>query len=221
MKSRVPAWLGSIANSAVVACWRRAALGVSAGAILMLAPVQAEEKAFDLFPVGKPWLDVRIPRYDDDDVLTSMMHTEAMTRQDEKKLKLDGLTLVVFQSNGEISLRLKTKQGLYDVASSMLQTHSTTFIEHAQFEMTGDRLTFDTSKQQGTLQGNVQMRIFGVPVSPPVPMPAAPEQQAHPGQAPAQEKARPESVKADQPVEVAQVSAPPALLSNLTKPSKP
>lgn len=218
MKSRPPVWQRIVSR---ILPEGRAVLGAGVGLLLMLPHAWPEEKAFDLFPVGKPWLDVRIPRYDEHDVLTSMMHTESLTRQDEKKLKLDGLTLVVFQSDGTISLRLKTKQGLYDVASSMLQTHSTTFIEHAQFEMTGDRLTFDTSKQQGTLQGNVQMRIFGVPVTQQVPAPGAPAQQAHPEQAPGGQKAQPEPAKGEQPVEVAQLSSSRALLPSRSKPSTP
>ena len=203
--------------------------------VLGFAPAcPAEEKTFDLFPMSKPWLDVRIPRYDDQDVLTSMMHTEALTRKDEKKLKLDGLTLVMFQSSGEISLRLKTKQGFYDVATSMLQTHSTTFIEHAQFEMTGDRLIFDTSKRQGTLQGNVEMRIFGVPVAPSAPSSpaAAPMEGQMPGaegtnQAQPQLRSQPppqpqpELKNAEQPaksVEVVQANPSAQLLTKLPKP---
>jgi hypothetical protein len=172
-----------------------------------------EEKPFDLFPTGTPWLDVRIPRYDDKDQLTSMMHTEALTRQNEKELKLDGLTLVMFQSSGEISLRLKTKEGLYDAGASMLRTHSTTFIEHAQFKMQGDRMTFDTAKQQGTLRGNVEMLIYGLPVQTPVPVapsapaaaPASPAP-ARPAPPAVEGKPRPESQQnAEQPIPVVEV----------------
>lgn len=169
-----------------------------------------EEKAFDLFPLSKPWLDVRIPRYDDQDVLTSMMHTESLTRHDEKELRMEGLTLVMFQSSGEIALRMKTKQGLYDVATSTLRTHSTTFIEHAQFEMKGNRLRFDTAKQQGTLEGNVEMLIYGVPVPAQpqgAPAPAQPEQPA------GEEKAPQEEPVAEKRLEVVQASPAPQLLT--------
>lgn len=198
-------------------CWHKArwtfAVCGTAGLLMgvLVAVSLSEEKPFDLFPTGKPWLDVRIPRYDENDVLTSMMHTESLTRQDEKRLKLEGLTLVMFQASGEMTLRLKTKLGIYDVGASMLQTHSTTFIEHAQFEMSGNRLTFDTAKQQGTLVGDVEMRIYGVPI--PAQAPAVPEPARAPEPA-GGEKPRPEMPRVAPPAKVVQVAPSVYALSN-------
>ena len=66
------------------------------------------EAAFDMFPVGKPWKEVRVPRYNDRDELTSMMHSETLTRESDQLLELDGLTLAMFQAERKMSLRLKT-----------------------------------------------------------------------------------------------------------------
>jgi len=162
---------------------------------------KGEDESFDLFPLSRPWKDVRIPRYNENDVLTSMMHTESLTRRDQKELELEGLTVVMFQQPRKMSLRLKTKEGLYDVASSLLRTHATTFIEHPQFEMKGDRMKFDTATQKGTLEGNVEMLIYNVPVA--VKAPAVP-QSGNPAEE-RERKSSPPPRESDRPTELAQV----------------
>ncbi len=116
--------------------------------------------AFDLFPVGKPWSEVRVPNFDENDVLTSIMHTVKLTRESEELLLLDGLTLVMFQKNGDMSLRLVTERGVYDVNEEYLKSREKTFIQHPQFDMTGDTMLFNTKDQNGTLNGNVEMIIY-------------------------------------------------------------
>ncbi|MEO0446525.1 MAG: hypothetical protein AAF191_10675 [Verrucomicrobiota bacterium] len=128
-----------------------------------------EQEAFDLFPIEKPWENVRIPRYSDSDALSQVMHSETLTREVGEQLRMDGLTVVTFDARGGLSLRLKTKRGIYDITTEMLRTHTRTYIEHPQFDMKGDRARFSAKTQEGILEGNVEMLIYNVPVAMPLP----------------------------------------------------
>ena len=71
-----------------------------------------------------------------------------------------GLTVVMFQKNGDMSLRLITERGVYDVNEEKLKSREKTFIQHPQFDMHGDKMIFDTRHQNGKLNGNVEMVIY-------------------------------------------------------------
>ncbi len=118
------------------------------------------DDAFDLFPVGKPWANVRVPKFDENDVLTSIMHTKVLTRESNELLNMNGLTIVMFQKNGDMSLRLMTDRGVYDVNAEILKSREKTFIQHPQFDMHGEKMVFDTKAQAGVLKNKVEMLIY-------------------------------------------------------------
>jgi len=121
---------------------------------------EKENPGFELFPVDKPWLDVRVPRYDENDRLTSIMHSEVLTREKEQLLQMEGLTLAMFEKDRTLSLRMKAAKGEYDLTTKELKTRTKTFIEHPRFDMQGDSLVFDTSSGKGKLNGHVEMIIY-------------------------------------------------------------
>jgi len=127
------------------------------------APILGDEAgAFDLFPVGKPWKEVRVPRYNANDELTSIMHAQILTREAERLLQLEGLTLAMFEPDRSLSLRLKTAKGTYELANGELRTRTKTFIEHPRFDMQGDGMVFDTRSGKGRLNGNVEMIVYAI-----------------------------------------------------------
>jgi len=144
------------------AAWASAE-GPEAPAVVVTGPPSSsagDEASFDLFPVGKPWLDVRVPRYNEVDQLTSIMHAQVLTREAERLLQMDGLTLAMFEPDRSLSLRVKTAKGIYDLDTGELKTRTKTFIEHPAFDMQGDSLVFDSRSGKGRLNGNVEMIIY-------------------------------------------------------------
>jgi hypothetical protein len=119
-----------------------------------------EDAGFDLFPINKPWRDVRVPRYDEKDRLTSIMHSEKLTRDKLKELQMEDLTLAMFEDDGSLALRLETKRATYDLTNSELRTQTNALIQHPKFDLQGDSLLFDTRSGKGKLTGHVEMRIF-------------------------------------------------------------
>ena len=114
----------------------------------------------NLFPVGKPWINVRIPRQNEKDELTNLIHSETLTRKDERSLKLQGVTMVFFDPNKTVTVRIKTAEGFYDMVGEKMSSRTKTFIEHSKFDMTGDSSEFDVKTQKGQLNGNVEMIIY-------------------------------------------------------------
>jgi hypothetical protein len=119
-----------------------------------------EDAGFDLFPVDKPWRDVRVPRYNEKDQLTSIMHSELLTREKLQILQMEDLTMAMFDDDGSLALRLETKKATYDLTNSELKTRTSAFIQHPKFDLQGDSLSFDTRSGIGKLTGHVEMRIF-------------------------------------------------------------
>lgn len=138
------------------------ALSIAAGIAIPVfgGDDSGNQEAFQLFPVGKPWTGVRVPKYNEKDELVSLMDSRLLTRENEELLKLDDLTVVMFKKDGSVNMRLKTMQGIFNVKTGKLRSRSPANIEHAKFNMRGDRMEFDTETQVGKLNGNVVMEIF-------------------------------------------------------------
>lgn len=113
-----------------------------------------------MFPIGKPWTHVRVPKYDANDVLDSILLAETLTRNDEQLLLMEDLTIVMLEADGTLQLRLKTDRAIYDLTSEKMKSRTRTFIQHQKFDMYGDTMDFNTKTQKGKLNGNVEMIIF-------------------------------------------------------------
>ena len=113
-----------------------------------------------LFPLDKPWLGVRIPKYDASNILKSVLLSETVTRYDRDRLQLDGLTISMLNEDGTLSVRMTTPKAIYDLETEKLKSRTRALIEHKQFDMWGDVLNFDTAAQKGDVTGNVEMLIY-------------------------------------------------------------
>ena len=118
--------------------------------------------ALALFPKDKACEDVRMPRFKEDNTLDSLLHSEWLIRESDELLQLDGMTIVMFEPDESMSLRVKTKKGVFNFGRDLMKSRDKTFIESPQFDMEGDRLEFNTKSQKGTLNGNVTMVIYNV-----------------------------------------------------------
>ena len=126
------------------------------------APTDDFSSALALFPKGIPCKDVRMPRFKENNELNSLLHSESVIRESDELLQLDNMTVVMFKPDRSMSLRVKTKKGVFNYEKKVMKSRDKTFIESPQFDMEGDRLEFNTETQNGTLNGNVTMVIYNV-----------------------------------------------------------
>jgi len=131
-----------------------------------------------LFPMGKPWKNVVIPRHNEKDELTNVVHAEKLTRENDELMRLEGTTVVFLQPDGTMSLRIKTAEGFYNFVTERIKSRTKTFVEHPKFDMHGDSSEFDVKTQTGVLNGRVEMVIYEAETAA-LPLPAPPSAPSH------------------------------------------
>jgi len=110
------------------------------------------------FPIGREFVDVSIPSYEED-TLKSVMTANSITRINDQYLELINLVISVYNAEGEVDTTIHMDEAAYDLTTQTLQSKTPAQIEQPQFTMSGDTLTFDTKSQFSRLEGNVVVII--------------------------------------------------------------
>ena len=110
------------------------------------------------FPIGREFVDVSIPSYEED-TLKSVMTANSITRINDQYLELINLVISVYNAEGEVDTTIHMDEAAYDLTTQTLQSKTPARIEQPQFTMSGDTLTFDTKSQFSRLEGNVVVII--------------------------------------------------------------
>ncbi|MCB1233258.1 MAG: LPS export ABC transporter periplasmic protein LptC [Verrucomicrobiae bacterium] len=114
----------------------------------------------ELIPIGRIFEGVKIPSYSGD-TLSSVVHAAFMRRADDEHLEMEMLEIVVYDGE-EPDSRILTDRAIYDMEAKTLRSTTPAKIIQKQFEMTGDRMIFDSTTRIGHMFGNVKTRIFQV-----------------------------------------------------------
>ncbi|MDA8632654.1 LPS export ABC transporter periplasmic protein LptC [Verrucomicrobiales bacterium] len=110
------------------------------------------------FPIGREFVDVSIPSYEED-TLKSVMTANSITRINDQYLELINLVISVYNAEGEVDTTIHMDEAAYDLTTQTLQSKTPARIEQPRFTMSGDTLTFDTKSQFSRLEGNVVVII--------------------------------------------------------------
>ncbi|MEM7009970.1 MAG: LPS export ABC transporter periplasmic protein LptC [Verrucomicrobiota bacterium] len=131
-----------------------------------------------LFPLGKPWHEVRLPRFDAENRLQWILRSEVVTRNEPGRLDLEGVILAFVDGEGYLTHKIKTAKAVYDAEQNSVKSRARADIEHEKFDMSGDVMEYDTQTQQAKLIGNVEMIIFdaGDDVGPTLPGESSPSE---------------------------------------------
>jgi hypothetical protein len=110
------------------------------------------------FPIGREFVGVSIPSYEDEQ-LKSVMRADSIIRIDDRFLDLVNLVISVYNSEGEHETTISMDEAAYDLTTQELASKTPAKIEQPKFTMTGDKMTFDTQSQVSKLVGNVEVII--------------------------------------------------------------
>lgn len=113
-----------------------------------------------LVPIGRVFRGVKIPNYSGD-ALGSVVHADFMRRADEEHLEMEMLEIVNY-NRGEPDSRILTDRAIYDLEAKTLRSTTPARIVQEQFEMSGDRMIFDSITRIGHFSGRVKTRIYQV-----------------------------------------------------------
>jgi hypothetical protein len=66
----------------------------------------------------------------------------------------------MFNADPANNLRMDLKTAFYQMTGGMLRSQERSRVSRADFQIEGDNLVFDTSKNQGRMTGDIRMVIF-------------------------------------------------------------
>lgn len=113
-----------------------------------------------LVPIGRIFRGVKIPNYSGD-TLGSVVNADFMRRADDEHLEMEMLEIVNY-NRGVPDSRMLTDRAIYDIEAKTLRSTTPAKIIQQQFEMTGDRMIFDSNTRIGHMSGRVKTRIYQV-----------------------------------------------------------
>lgn len=147
--------------------------------------VSGLESIGNLIQEGVRSTDVRNPGFDDGR-RTSFVEADSMIRLPGNKLYGEGVIIRLYKEDPKDNVRVDLKTATYHMDTKILSSEDRSKVSRADFEMSGDKMTFDTINSHGTMSGHVHVIIHdltrvshtksqekplpkAVPVAPPTP----------------------------------------------------
>lgn len=157
-------------------------LGVMAGmawfATAQEAPDSGMASFLQMVPLGTESKGAVIPSFDSAGRRTSLITADVIRRIDDERLYAEGLIVQMFNVNPQSNVRLDLQTAFYHMNGGILRSLQRSRVTRPDFQIEGDSIIFDTTKNQGRMTGNIRMVIFdtsalsGEETPPPEPKPA-------------------------------------------------
>lgn len=117
------------------------------------------ESIGNLIQEGVRSTDVRNPGFDDGR-RTSFVEADSMIRQPGNKLYGEGVVIHLYKEDPKDNVRVDLKTATYHMDTKMLTSEDRSKVSRADFEISGDKMSFDTINSHGTMTGHVHMVIY-------------------------------------------------------------
>jgi hypothetical protein len=142
-------------------------LGVLAGLAMFAAAQQPAAADSDIgaflrmVPLGAVNRGAVIPSFDVTGRRTSLITADMLRRVDDERIYAENLVVQMFNADPKNDVRIDLKTAFYQMAGGgILRSTERSRVSRADFEIEGDSLIFNTSKNQGRMTGNIHMVIF-------------------------------------------------------------
>jgi hypothetical protein len=111
-------------------------------------------------PVGRDAKGIKLPYFDGDGRLQMYFNIDVAKRIDEDHLEMANLKLETFDETGAPEMKIDMAVSVLDLKTKILSSDHPVTIRRSDFEITGERIQFNTETRQGKMTGNVRMLIF-------------------------------------------------------------
>ncbi len=111
-------------------------------------------------PVNEEVTGIKIPYYTRTGVLQMNFDATTARRIDENHLQLSFLNIELFDDKGKPDMMIRLPRSVLDMRTEIISSEDEFQIKRSDFQLTGERMTFDTRTRQGTIQGKVRMVIL-------------------------------------------------------------
>ena len=113
-----------------------------------------------LLPDGSQMHGVLLPRYDENQKLSSLLHAEEMTFVNRETIHGDTVCIEFFDSDETMNGRIDLKQAVFNSAKGSLKATEIVTLSSDQIIAKGDGLWYAFEQGEGFLGGPVDTRIF-------------------------------------------------------------
>lgn len=113
-------------------------------------------------PVGHDAEGVRLPSFDRDGKLQMMFSIGIARRVDEDHLNMDHTFLETYTASGTPDISVQLTTSVLDLNTRIVTSNQPATVRRQDFEVTGDRMQFNTKTHDGVFTGNVRMTIYNL-----------------------------------------------------------
>jgi len=129
-------------------------------------PKSAEKNVSDSsasvpIPIGHEAKGVTLPDYDLEGRIRGRFLAGVARRLDEHHLQMRDLKMHTFTAEEKPDLEIDMTTSILDLKTHVLSSKERTTVKRTDFELTGNSMEFNTSTREGTLVGDVKMKVFG------------------------------------------------------------
>jgi len=110
--------------------------------------------------VGHEAKGLVLPNYDLQGRLVGRFEAATASRIDENHVHFSDLKMTTFDEHEQPAFKVDMSDGVLNLETRVIESKQRTNVRRADFEIAGDRMSFNTATKLGTLSGNVHMTIY-------------------------------------------------------------
>lgn len=122
---------------------------------------EADAPKFNIpIPVGHNAEGVTLPYFDEQGKIQMNFKIESAMRADNDHLQMAKAEVETFDADGKSQMKIQMPRSVLDLNTKIITSDSPVTVERADFEVTGERMRFNTETRSGVLIGRVRMLIY-------------------------------------------------------------
>jgi hypothetical protein len=106
-------------------------------------------------PVGEPVTGIKIPQYDESGKVSMTLLAGKARKLDDSKVKFENLKISFTDKEGK-EILVEIPHALLDTQTKLLSADSKTVITRDDFDISGEKVEFDTVSRTGRFKGRVR-----------------------------------------------------------------
>ncbi len=113
-------------------------------------------------PNGRDAKGLKIPYFDSEGKLQMRFDIGVAKKIDDHHVEMSELQVETFDADGVSEMVMDLPTSVLDLTTSVITAQKQVTIKRADFEITGNTMTFNTKTKQGGLGGRVRMLIYNL-----------------------------------------------------------
>ncbi len=113
-------------------------------------------------PIGDKSMRLKIPSFGDTGQMLSQLMAMQAKRIDADHMELQGTKIDLNQADGKSDYHIEIPTSIFNLKTRIITSDQPVVIRTQEFELTGEKMSFNTVEKSGELLGNVHMVIHNL-----------------------------------------------------------